>query len=156
MKRGFASFCVLALLAAYAGSCSFQRKGGFNIKTSGFISADCYQAILKIEPDENAPGLVAKRESAYLKSKTADFRKMAVESLADYCLKRWLHTKGLGQGNTRIEAHRARLTGELNGIVGKGSIAFVYYDEKNSLVIGYRITRNGFKKQIDALIGAME
>jgi hypothetical protein len=155
MKRGVALFCVWAVLASYAWSCSFQRKSSLNIKTSGFISDDCYQAILKIEPDENERGIVAMRESAYLKSKTADFKKMAVQNLAEYCLEKW-HAKSPGQSHPRIKGFRTHLLDALNGIVGKGSIAFAYYDEKNSLVIGYRISRTGFKKQIVALIGAMD
>jgi len=156
MKPGLAVIYALALLAACGSSCSLQTRSALEIKTSGFISENCYQAILKIAPNDNAQGLVAKRESAYLKSKTAALKEMALDNLSNYCMEKRLQKNDINRKEINLSVLRINLLSKLDDLVGDGSIAFAYYDETNSLIIGYRIFKNGFKQKIDALADEVE
>lgn len=128
----------LALLACASGT-----KNAVDIRKSGFITDNCYQAILEIEPDERASGLVAGRESSYLRGKSADLRAMAVDNIVRYCI----DSRGASAA-----ADASGLKSRIDGLVGRGKIAFVYYNEKHSMMIGYRITGIGLRKKLEGII----
>jgi hypothetical protein len=135
-------------------SCSMQLKNSMEIKTNGFLTDNCYQALIEIEPDETARGLVAKRESAYLNAKKADLNILAVENLANYCIDTQLKTGIIDKTKKNFDhvTHKNALLQHIRSIAGSGSIAFIFFNEKNSMIIGYRIFTIGFKKKLDAII----
>ena len=142
---------ILACLSSY---CNSNLKNSLEIRTNGFINENCYQAILQLEPEESAMGLVAKRESAYLKAKNSLLYDLAIVNLANYCYDSQLKAGAIDKNLKAAEqaAHRNALIDKIKGVAGTGKIAFVYYNEKNSMVIGYRMYKIGFKKKLDGII----
>lgn len=134
--------------------CGTNIKESYEIKTNGFISDTCYQAILEIEPDEGSKGLVARRESAYLKAKNVNVKEMAIHNLADYCIDSLSKTamKDRNRKDPTQAEHKNELVKKLQGFVMGGNISFVYYNEKGSMIIGYRFNKPGFKKKLAAVI----
>lgn len=146
---------VLALiLSCLCSSCDSNLNNPVEINTNGFISENCFQALLKIEPDENALGLVAKRESAFLKAKNSLLYDLAVENLARYCYDGQLKAGTIDKNAKAAEQALSRnaLIDKIKRFVGSGNIAFVYYDEKNCMIIGYRMYKIGLKKKLNEII----
>jgi hypothetical protein len=158
MKQTLKYYLLFTLLAISlpCASCAPQLKNPIEIKTNGFINDNNYQAILEIESDDSSRGLVARRESAYLKAKSAQLDDLALESLVNYCIDSQLKAGIIEKNKSTpdINAHKAVLKSKLKGLAGGGKIAFVYYNEKNAMVIGYRIFSIGFKKKLDAVIAS--
>src|SRR5208337_4860221 len=72
---------LLFLLLIAGFPCSMQTKKTLEIDTNGFLNDNCYQAILVFDPDDGAYGLVARRDSAYLKAKKADLNGLTLEKM---------------------------------------------------------------------------
>jgi len=144
----------LAAVALAFPSCGLSVRESNEIKTNGFLTDNCYQAILEIEPEDGSRGLVARRESAYLRAKNVNVKELAIHNLADYCIDN--QAKNAIKDKNKKEAFPAEAKNELikklRGYVIGGSIAFVYYNEKGSMIIGYRIFRPGFKKKVASII----
>ncbi|MBN2160519.1 MAG: hypothetical protein JW807_14080 [Spirochaetes bacterium] len=136
-------------LALFA--CASGVKNSLEIRTNGFISDNCYQAILEIEPDEDAMGLVEGRESSYVKGKNADLRDLTAKNLAQYCLEA-RSAAGQGPRGSLTQEEISVLESKTEKLAGGGRIAFVYYNEKHSMIIGYRIFKTGLKKKLEAII----
>jgi hypothetical protein len=154
------SFCKILILfmTAASASCTGSLKDSLEIKTNGFITSNCYQAILEIEPEDSARGLVSKRESSYIKAKKTVLKNMALENLANFCIESRLKT-GLIDKNrkdTDLPGMKKALIPQLDGMAGGGQIAFVYYNERNSMIIGYRLFKFGFKRKLDSIINPVE
>lgn len=158
MKRIFKNTIrsILFVLPLCIASCAPQLRDGMDITSSGFVDDNHYQAILVIDPDDAARGLVAKRESAYLKAKGAQLNDLALESLVNYCIDSQLQAGLIDRSRKDFDlsAHRSALTDSLKGMARHGKIAFVYYNEKNAMIIGYRVYSLGFRKRLDAIIAA--
>lgn len=144
------------LVAVSLTSCAPQLRDALEITTNGCISDNYYQAILVIDPDENARGLVARRESAYLKAKSAHLSDMTLENLVNYCIDSRLKAGIIEKNYKDVDqaSHRAALADKLKGMSRHGKIAFVYYNEKSAMIIGYRVFTIGFRKKLDAIIAA--
>ena len=142
------------ILSCLCSSCDSNLKTPLDIRTNGFINENCYQAILHVEPDEGALGLVAERESAFLKAKNALLYELAVANLAAYCLDSQLKTGTLDKNKKGAEllAYKNALGDKIKGLADTGKIAFVYYNEKNNMIIGYRMYKIGLKKKLDDII----
>jgi len=145
------------LIAAFVSACSVQKKIMPDINTNGFLNDDCYQAIFVFDPDESAGGLVAKREGAYLKAKKADLMHLTLEKLISASLATSLahitdkYTRDMLMGRMKDNAVR-----KLKGFIGGGTVSFVYYNEKNSIIIGYQLSKPGLKEKVDMLINSLE
>ncbi len=147
---------ILVALPFWLSHCTPQLRDAIDITTNGFVSDSHFQALIEIVPDEASRGLVARRESAYLRAKSARLNDMAFESLVNYCIDSQLKT-GILEKNRKdfdLAAHRTALADKLKGTVRHGKIAFVYYNEKNAMIIGYRVFAIGFRKKVDAIITA--
>lgn len=144
---------ILAIITLACTSCGPYLKDSREIKTNGFITDNCYQALLEIEPDDSARGLVARRESAYLKAKNVDVKDMALLNLAAYCENQLRGESGnkfkkdAGNPEIRNEFHK-----KLKSYIMTGSISFVYYNERGSMIIGYRLFKVGFRKKVAEII----
>jgi hypothetical protein len=156
MKHNFKHIVPLCavILSYLCLSCDSHLKTSLEIRTNGFINDNCYQAILQIEPEESAMGLVAKRESAFIKAKTSLLYDLAVQNLATYCYDTQLKAGVINKNIKPAEqaAYRVALIDKIKGITGSGKIAFVYYNENNCMIIGYRMYKIGFKKKLDDII----
>jgi hypothetical protein len=151
-KHGIVLFLTIISLAF--PSCGLNIKDSHEIKTNGFLSDSCYQAILEIEPEEGSRGLVARRESAYLKAKNVNVKDLAIQNIANYCIDS--HPKSAAKDKGRKEPVQSEtrndLVKKIRSLVIGGSISFVYYNEKGSMIIGYRISRPGFRKKLATII----
>ncbi|OHD64822.1 MAG: hypothetical protein A2176_10930 [Spirochaetes bacterium RBG_13_51_14] len=156
MNSNRLSIAIFALLCfpIACSSCATAIRGTMEIKTNGFLTPNIYQAILEIEPDDSANGLVEKRESAYLKGKESVLNKMALENLVAYCIDSRLKAGMLDSVKMHVdhERHKADLMNALKGFTRGGNIAFIYYSEKNSMIIGYRMFSIGFRNKLNAII----
>jgi hypothetical protein len=151
-KHGILLFLTIISLAF--PSCGLNLKESHDIKTNGFITESCYQAILEIEPEEGSRGLVARRESAFLKAKNVNVKDLAIQNLANYCIDSQLKTgtKDKNRNTVNQSENKNDFLNKVKGLVIGGSISFVYYNEKGSMIIGYRISRPGFRKKLAAII----
>lgn len=137
-------------------SCAQQIRDAREISVNGFINDNLYQAILEIEPDQNARGLVARRESAYLRGKSADLDDLALENLINYCIDNRIKSGIIGKNRKDSDrsASRQALADRLKKMARGGKIAFVFYNEKDAMIVGYRLFSIGFRKKLDAIIAA--
>jgi hypothetical protein len=148
---------LLLFLLISCFACSVQTKKTVEIDTNGFLSDECYQAILIFEPDDGAFGLVARRDSAYLKAKKADLTGITIEKMLHFTLTN--QPRFISADKYKMDKIFAEMTSyavpELKGFIKNGSIAFVYYNEKNSIIIGYQITKPGLKQKLNSLIDSL-
>ncbi|TFH41138.1 MAG: hypothetical protein E4G96_06110 [Chrysiogenales bacterium] len=153
---------ILAIIISSAPAltrCDLQLKDAPEIKTSGFLSDRCYQAILVIEPDQDARGLVASRKSAADKASDRTYlHRMALTSMADHAINEGRRTGAL---NTKangfdLEQYRTDLAKTLSGFTGRGRTAFTYYNENHSMVVCYRLCATGLKNKMAAIIAVPE
>ena len=145
------------LIASFISACSVQKKNMPDITTNGFLNDNCYQAIFIFDPDESAGGLVAKRESAYLKAKKADLIHLTLEKLTSAALAASLpHVSDTYTRDMLIDTMKNNLMNKLKGFVEGGTVAFVYYNEKNSIIIGYQLSKPGLKDRVAILINSLE
>ncbi len=151
-KHEILLFLTIILLAF--PSCGLNVRDSYEIKTNGFITDNCYQAILEIEPEDGSRGLVSKRESAYLKAKNVNVKEMAIQNLADYCVDSQGKTiiKDKNRKDAQQAENKIELVKRLKAYLIGGSIAFVYYNEKGSMIIGYRFSKPGFRKKLATII----
>ncbi len=153
-RRSSGIILFVAIIALGGLSCGLSVKESHEIKTNGFITDNCYQALLEVEPEDGSKGLVARRESAYLKAKNVNVKDLAVQNLVNYCVDS--RTKsGLKEKNKNSAyppEYKDDLAKKLKGFVVGGNISFVYYNEKGSMIIGYRIFKLGFRKKLSEIM----
>lgn len=149
---------LLALAAWFGAGCSPQTRDSHELRTSGFIQDNYYQAILEIDADEAAKGLVAKRDSAYLNAKKVNLDDLAADNISQYCVERGIQDGSIirNKKETNVVQIKSSLLGRVKPLARGGRIIFTYYNEKNSLVIGYRIYNTGFKKKIEDIIKSLD
>lgn len=147
---------MLLITSVCLSSCAQQIRDTREISVNGFINDNLYQAILEIEPDQKARGLVARRESAYLKGKSADLDDLTLENLINYCIDSRITSGIIGKNRKDPDrsALRQALADRLKKMARGGKIAFVYYNEKDAMIVGYRLFSVGFRKKLDAIIAA--
>jgi hypothetical protein len=148
----YAKLAVILMIAL--PSCDAQVKNQLDIKTSGFLSDNCFQALVVFEPDESARGLVARRENSSLKAKNADMREMALNILVNYSFD-FQQKNGIIDKNKKdfdLAGHRARLMDRLRGLTRGGKTVFSYYNDSNALVVGYTIYNIGFRQRLEDIL----
>ena len=115
--QSFRMYCLKALapiLLMALTACDAQMRNQLDIRTNGFLNDNCFQALIVIEPDESARGLVARRESASHKAKKADLKEMALESLTNYSIDS-LKKTGILTGPGKISTWRVTVPGSWTG-----------------------------------------
>lgn len=137
-------------------ACDAQMRNQLDIRTNGFLNDNCFQALIVIEPDESARGLVARRESASHKAKKADLKEMALESLTNYSIDSLKKTGSIDRTRRDFDmaGYRARLMDRLRSLTRGGKTAFSFYNDSNGIVIGYSIYNIGFRKKLDDILKA--
>jgi hypothetical protein len=156
--RVFLLFLPFLALALALPSCDAQVRGQLDIRTNGFINDNCFQSLVVFEPDENARGLVARREDSAQKAKKADIREMALESLVNFAVD-FQQKNGVIDKNKKdfnLAAHRSRLADRLRGLTRGGRTLFSYYNDSNALVVGYSIYNIGFRKKLEEMLKTPE
>ena len=145
------------LIASFISACSVQKKSTPDININGYLNDNCYQAIFVFDPDESAGGLVAKRESSYLKAKRADLMHLTLEKLTSASLASSLaHITDTYAREMLFDKMKGNAVNKLKSFVESGTVAFVYYNEKNSIIIGYQLSKPGLKERVDMLISLLK
>lgn len=154
--KPYAALAVILMLAL--PSCDLQVKNQLDIKTNGFLSDNCFQALVVFEPDESARGLVARRENSSQKARKADMRDMALESLVNYSID-IRQKNGMLDKNKKdfdLAGYRTRLTDRLRGLTRGGKTVFSYYNDSNALVVGYTMYNIGFRQKLEDILKTPE
>ncbi len=157
MKSLREAILMLLLILLFYPACSMQTKKIPAIGTNGFLNNDCYQAILTFDPDDGAYGLVAKRDSAFFKAKQADLTGMAIEKMVYSLLAnepRFRFNEKFKRETTFTDFPGFAVT-KLRNLVKNGSIAFAYYNEKNSIILGYQISNPDLREKATTLIDSL-
>ena len=148
IKLKISSICFLSFLYL---SCGYQIKNFETVaefQHEGFINSNIYQTLIVSQPEKDIVGHVNQRDSAYMNAKK-NLSDIVAGNLAKYCINK--KSTSL-PGNTKIsEESEAKLKEKLHKYVNYGKIIFEYYNENNSVVLGYRIKKNGLKFEIDSL-----
>ncbi len=140
--------CLLCILYL---SCGYQIKNYETVpefQHEGFINSNIYQTLIVSQPEKDITGHVNQRDSAYINAKK-NLTDIVSGNLAKYCINKKLTSLPV---NTKIsEESEAKLKEKLQKYVEYGKIIFEYYNENNSVVLGYRIKKNGLKFEIDSI-----
>lgn len=138
--------------------CISQTRPNLDIRKSGFLDNDCYQAVIEIEANEGTQGLTERRDNAFLKAKTIDARERIVESLANYCIESKLAQFNVAGQRKNLDLARlkADLAPPLRKIIRWEKMVFFYYNEKMSAVLGYQFSKKNLKDSVNAIIDGME
>lgn len=134
------SAAVLALLiltvSACAGTGAKQQPADFT--NDGFLNDDNFQVIVRGRPDKTAKGLVEQRESARTNA-SFYLEKAALSRLAQYIC---------GADKTILFDNTVQL---LNDYLKYGSIYEEYYLPDNSIILVYRFSKSGLRKDITSI-----
>ena len=160
MKRHYMVFLFPLLIASGSlAGCGPSLKDAPGIGTVGFISENCFRALIVIEADADARGLVARRESASRKAEDRSLvHRMAVDQLAGHAIE-----SGIQEGTLPVKASsagdaavfRERAVDILARSIGRGHALFSYYNENHAMVVGYEIRGSGLRGRVAAMITSM-
>jgi hypothetical protein len=140
--------CFLIFLNISCGYKVIKFESVDEIQYDGFINTNLYQTIITAQPDKDTTGHVDQRDSAYLNAKKV-LADTVASNLVKYCIKK---KNPNSVENFKIsEESVSKLKAKLYKYVNYGKIAFEYYNENNSIVLGYRIEKNGLKYEIESL-----
>lgn len=146
------------LTSLIASACITQTRANLDIRKSGFISTNCYQAVIEVEADEGTQGLIERRESAYLKAKKINVRDKIAENMANYCIDAKLKRFQVGPQRKNLDTTRIKsdLVPALKKFITWEKLVFLYYTENNAVVLGYQIHKRNLNDSITMLIDGME
>lgn len=142
---------IICLAGLFPISCKYQVKNFQNVpefQHEGFINSNIYQAIITSQPEKDIAGHVNQRDSAYMNARKILTRSVA-ENLAKYCIDK--KTSGRSASIYITKESESNLKEKLYKYVNYGKIIYEYYNEDNSVVLGFRIEKNGLKSEIEAL-----
>lgn len=108
--------------------------------TSGPLGEDCFQIVVKMEPDNDAVTMHERRESAFIKAKKNIYTE-AEKQIISYCMSS--HKDG-GTGHEPDEAAIKKLAASY---AGSGKLEQEFYLIDDSVVLIYRIYKKGIKNE---------
>jgi len=112
-----------------------------DFSTSGLLGDDCFQVIIKMEPDKEAISMHERRESAFIKAKKNIYSE-AEKQIISYSL---LSRKDNG---TVSEADDAAIKKMAASYAESGKLEQEFYLIDDSAVLIYRIYKKGIKNEI--------
>jgi hypothetical protein len=137
-------------------SCGYRIKNYGSINEflhDGFIDTNIYQTMIISQPEKDVIGHVNQRDSAYLNAKKSIPDTVAA-NLAKYCIDK---KTAASPANFKISVDtESNLKIKLHKYVNYGKITYEYYNENNSIVLGYRIEKKGLKYEIDSISFALK
>ncbi len=111
-----------------------------DITKNGFINDNCFQVIVKEPPDNRFQSLVERRESAYFKVKE-NLASIVINKIIDYTLSYTIKNKD-------SKFNRTEYSHSFRHFLSYGTIAEEFYEEDDSVVIIYRITKKNLKNEL--------
>ncbi|MBN2079126.1 MAG: hypothetical protein JW838_09165 [Spirochaetes bacterium] len=155
MKR-FSILMLLSILFSLIpiAGCGPSLKNVPDIVTQGFLTDHCYRAIIVVEPDTDARGLAASRESSSRKAGDRSLlHRLALDHLVNHAMKAGIQDGSINRRASDFDAtrYRERLIESLGRSIRGGRIVFNYYDENHSTVVGYEFRGAGLKNRVAAI-----
>ena len=134
----------VALITAAAGCRSYELAEPYksDFTTSGPLGEDCFQAVIKMQPDKGTETMHSRRESAFIKAKK-NILAEAGQQIYNY----YASCKA-GQDAGMAEATRGKLTDKFSQLAEEGIIEQEFYLNDDSIVLIYRIYKKGIKSGI--------
>ena len=134
----------IALITAIAGCRSYELAEPYksDFTTSGPLGEDCFQAVIKMQPDKDTETMHSRRESAFIKAKK-NLLAEAGQQIYNY----YASCKG-SQDAGLAEATRDKLADKFTRIAEDGIIEEEFYLNDDSIVLIYRIYKKGIKSGI--------
>lgn len=142
-----------ASLIIVTGCSGIEKKTGDNdITTEGFLSDSVFQVIVKSNPDKNTRGLVNQRESAYMNAKSR-INEAASAALLEYWARYQEKNRVLNKNPQLLNRDNAKsiISEKFKKVIDSGVIAHEYYRENASVVIVFRIEKNGLRQSIESI-----
>lgn len=138
----FHSAIILAAVIFLSGCATTQLPEPYasDFSTSGPLGEDCFQVIIKIEPDKDAVSMLERRESAFIKAKKNIFSE-AEKQIISYSL---LSRKENGAVS---EADEEGIKKMAAAYAESGKLEHEFYLIDDSVVLIYRIYKKGIKNE---------
>jgi hypothetical protein len=135
----------LIILTCTVYSCrSNELKGNlkYDFTTSGALGDDCFQVIISASPDTELKTMAEQRENAFIKAKNSISSETERQMLDFY-----LSSKSIKPDNIPLETVNS-LKKKSGAYSKKGIIEQEYYQMDNTVILVYRIFKNGIKNEI--------
>ncbi len=141
--RFFKSVLLFAILSIYAGCTSVNLAEPYasDFTTSGPLGDDCFQVVIKVEPDKDAVTMHERRESAFIKAK-----KM-IYSEAEKQISSYYYSAGKDAA-TDQPGDDSGIKKAAASYSGSGKLEQEFYLSDDSVVLIYRIYKKGIKNDI--------
>jgi hypothetical protein len=146
-------FCIFFVIVMTVG-CGPSLKNTPDISAKGFLTDHCYRAIIVVQADPEARGLVAMRENSSEKAGDRSLLyRLALENLAQYAMETGIQDGSINRRAPDFDAahYRERLIEVLGRTMARGRIVYTYYDENHSVVVGYEFRGAGLKNKVAAI-----
>ena len=127
-----------ALLVSGCGSTQLSEPYASDFSTSGPLGEDCFQVLIKMEPDTDSSSMYEKRQSAYIKARKNLYSEAEKQIMA-YCI-------SSRQGKIS-ESEEAAIKKTAASYAESGKFEEEFYLIDDSVVLVYRIYKKGIKNE---------
>jgi hypothetical protein len=129
-----------ALFLSGCGTIQLPEPYASDFSTSGTLGEDCFQVVIKMEPDKDAASMYERRQSAYIKARK-DVYTEAEKQIISYCLSARTET------GTLSEADESGIKKIAADYAESGKLEQEFYLIDDSVVLIYRIHKKGIKNE---------
>lgn len=140
--RVFYSALLLAAIIFMTGCSTIKLPEPYasDFTTSGPLGEDCFQVVVKMEPDRDAVTMHERRESAFIKARKIIYTE-AERQIAEYCL------ASRKNSETVQESDESAIKKIAASYAGSGKLEQEFYLIDDSVVLIYRIYKKGIKNE---------
>ncbi|HNX24809.1 MAG TPA: hypothetical protein PKG60_12240 [Spirochaetota bacterium] len=142
MKKIIISLIACTLFIYSCRSNELREPQKYDYITSGALTDDCFQVIIKVSPDREIKTMADQRENSFIKAKDSIPAETEKQVVAFYAA-------GNSTNIDDLPREKVNLLKEKSQVYSKqGIIDQEYYLYDNSAVLVYRIFKNGIKNEI--------
>jgi len=136
------SFLILAavFLISGCGTTQLPEPYASDFSTSGPLGEDCFQIIVKMEPDKDALSMYERRESAYIKARKNIFFE-AEKQIVNFCM------SAREEQGAISDSTKAAIKQMASSYAKAGKLEQEFYLIDDSIVLIYRIYKKGIKNE---------
>jgi len=145
MKHSYVFLAVVfAIIISISGCKSYELPEPYksDFTTSGPLGEDCFQAVIKMEPDKGTETMYSRRESAFIKAKKNILTETEQQIFNYYAAFRSNQDVEISPENRKL------LSEKFLKIAETGKIDHEFYLNDDSIVLIYRIYKKGIKSGI--------
>ncbi|HOP30780.1 MAG TPA: hypothetical protein P5120_10280 [Spirochaetota bacterium] len=126
------------LLVSGCGSTQLAEPYASDFSTSGPLGEDCFQVLIKMEPDTDSSSMYEKRQSAYIKARKNLYSE-AEKQITAYCMS--------FRQEKISESEEAAIKKTAASYAESGKLEEEFYLIDDSVVLVYRIYKKGIKNE---------